>query len=737
MSVGATQIQENIEAVRNHKSRWSWQRLNASLLVLVLVAVLPVFSVLIAVVYLMNGQQRDRYEAELMGIARSVLASADTELTSTLRLAEALAAEEGLASDDLQRFDSDVRRVIRTQPNLQSIILGDLTSHTNLVHTGFPSGQAVPAGPMAVEQGQEVARTGKPTIFGLHASGQTASALSIPVRAPVLSGGPVTRVVTLTLSPTYLSGLFAKIDYNPAWTGVIVDPHYVIAASNRFPEKLVNQRVSSALEEALRTGKSRIFPGTNLEGQKVYSVFVRSAVTGWTVGAGIPAEEIDGPIRKATLLMAGAGLLAGGASIGVAAFFGIRLRRARRAEQQFSQSLEWLVAERTAELRRSEEQLRQAQKMEAVGQLTSGVAHDFNNLLGVVIGNLDLIEPGLRDQPQQHKYLQTAVAAVEHGAALTRQLLAFSRRQRLSPRRIGVAQLINGMSDILRRTLGAAIEVVDYANDQSLSCYADPAQIESAILNLAINARDAMPDGGKLSIEVAGFVVRNDEIDAAEGVSPGEYVMISVSDTGTGMEPGVRERAIEPFFTTKEVGKGSGLGLSMVYGFARQSGGFFRLESEVGKGTTARIFLPVASGLNDAALAPTSKEVTGGAGEVILTVEDNLALRKTAVEALHQVGYVPVEASDANEALAVLTENSRVRLLLTDIILPGGRDGFALADEAQRFRPDLKVLFMSGYSGDERIERRKDGKGICFLQKPFRSAELLKAVAEALGKVPA
>ena len=386
-------------------------------------------------------------------------------------------------------------------------------------------------------------------------------------------------------------------------------------------------------------------------------------------------------------------------------------------------------------LREREDQLRQAQKMEVVGQLTGGVAHDFNNLLGVIVGNLDLLAMDLKD-PKHRQVLQRAIDAVERGGTLTRQLLAFSRKQMLQPQSIAVGELLAEVGALLQRTLGESVLVATAVAADLWLCRADRHQTETALLNLALNARDAMPKGGGLVIAASNFVL--DEVYARRHaeVTPGEYVAIAVSDDGTGMTPEIAAHAFEPFFTTKEVGKGSGLGLSMVYGFCKQSGGHVRLYSEPGAGTTVTLYLPRADQPARRA-EPAPPPVPHGRGQRILVVEDNAPLREVAVTVLHNLGYATVEAETADDALALLAAHPDIALLFTDIMLPGGRSGFDLAAEARRRWPRLKVLYTSGHPNlDQTMAGGRIGaalpKGAVIVAKPLRAADLARHVEDAL-----
>jgi PAS domain S-box-containing protein len=371
----------------------------------------------------------------------------------------------------------------------------------------------------------------------------------------------------------------------------------------------------------------------------------------------------------------------------------------------------------------SADALFQAQKMETVGQLTGGLAHDFNNLLAVIIGNLELAEDALDDRERAGALLRKALGAAERGATLIQRLLAFARRQALSPRVVDVNALIAGLGDILEHSLGDRIALRrDLAADPWL-VRVDPSQLEAAILNLALNARDAMETGGLLSIATRNAPVGADDWHGRDPLQPGDYVAVSISDTGSGMAPETLARAFEPFFTTKEAGRGSGLGLSMVYGFVRQSGGAVDARSAPGAGTTITLYLPrhVEAGAEAGAAAPGAPV---GRGERILLVEDDAALRDLVARRLAALGYDAVAVEDARAALDRLGDGADIDLLLTDVVLPGGMYGDALAEEARRRRPDLPVLFMSGYprSALDRLGRLDQAAQV--LRKPFRNQEL-------------
>ncbi len=381
-----------------------------------------------------------------------------------------------------------------------------------------------------------------------------------------------------------------------------------------------------------------------------------------------------------------------------------------------------------------EEDLRQAQKMEAVGQLTGGLAHDFNNLLTVISGNLEMVEDKLPVGPLR-EMLREAQDAAADGAKLTGQLLAFGRRQPLSPKQADLGGLVSGFSDLLRRTLGENIKLSTILTGSHFEALVDSSQLQNAILNIALNARDAMPKGGSLTTEVSRVRLDADYAKMYPEVRSGHFVLISMTDTGSGMTDEVRKRAIEPFFTTKDVGSGTGLGLSMVYGFVKQSGGHLQIYSEVGHGTTVRIYLPalpeakaVEAMSKEAAEAPLPRGT-----ELVLVVEDDARVRKVAVARMKDMGYRVLEAETGREALEVLAEHPEVDLLFSDIVMPGGMTGDEMATEATRRRPDLKVLFTSGYS-EPALASKDVIPGAQWLRKPYTAKELAGKIRALLDR---
>jgi len=386
-----------------------------------------------------------------------------------------------------------------------------------------------------------------------------------------------------------------------------------------------------------------------------------------------------------------------------------------------------------AEARRREEleaSLYQAQKMEAVGQLTGGVAHDFNNLLTAIMGGLETVLHAGKLADPLRKHVTTAMRAAERGARLTQQLLAFSRQQMLHPEVVDVNRLLREFETLMRRAVGESIDFV-YALDRDIgACRMDPAQFQSAILNLVVNARDATPAGGRITLATRDAVLPQDAAPPDPEMAPGRYVLVSVSDTGTGMTPEVRAQAFNPFFTTKEVGKGSGLGLSQIYGFTKQSGGHVTIESTPGHGTTVRLYMPCADASAErSAASAAGRSAPAPPAGTVLVVEDDEAVRETAKSALAALGYRTLTAADAAGALAILRRGEPIDLLFTDIVMPGAINGVDLAREARQLRGGLKVLLTSGYAA---VAENRAEEGFAVLSKPYRQNELAERIAGML-----
>jgi signal transduction histidine kinase len=391
------------------------------------------------------------------------------------------------------------------------------------------------------------------------------------------------------------------------------------------------------------------------------------------------------------------------------------------------------MVKRFQEIEANEAKVRQAQKMEAIGQLTGGVAHDFNNILTVITGTIEILGDAVKDRPSLVQITDMISAAAARGADLTRHLLAFSRQQPLQLRNTDVNALVVDSARLLRPTLGEQIEIESMLSHDSSPALIDPSQLSTAILNLALNARDAMPDGGKLTLETRNVVLDESYPSMTSEIKPGNYVMVAVSDTGGGIPGNLLDKVFEPFFTTKEVGKGSGLGLSMVYGFVKQSNGHINIYSEEGHGTTVKLYLPAAAGAPEAVAAEAGAFASEHGGESILIVEDDALVREYVMTQIGRFGYHTMAAGNAAEALAIIDGPEHVDLLFTDVIMPGGLNGRQLATEAQKRRPDLKVLYTSGYTENAIVHHGRLDAGVLLLPKPYLSSDLARMIRTALA----
>ena len=548
-------------------------------------------------------------------------------------------------------------------------------------------------------------------------------------------GGAFRGLIAVSADRSYFEAFYKSIESALDRQVLLVRADGAILASepatpfDRLPQDSVlrEQMRDPARVEGAYSGRSHLDGAERIFAYRKigsYPVYVRF---------GISRAAALAPWRS-TLLVYGIVAVLASLALLVAALLALRqTERERMARRKWQETAAALLTE-AAQRERIEGQLRQSQKMEAVGRLTGGLAHDFNNLLTAVIGSLDLVRRRPGDiGPRNLQFIANALEGAQRAAALTSRLLAFSRQQPLEPVSVDANALVTSMLGLLRSTLGEHVAAETRLASDLSPTLVDPNQLESAIVNLAVNARDAMPDGGRITITTQNAVVGEDNTE----IAPGAYVLVEVADTGTGMPPEVVAQIFEPFFTTKPVGKGTGLGLSQVYGFVKQSGGHIAVDSHQGFGSTFKLYLPQAApGAGEAAdvLHASAPMPRVSDGETILVVEDESMVRRLSVATLEDAGYRVLEAADAAEALALIRAHRDVALLFTDIVLPGAMDGRRLADAILADRPGLPVLFTTGYSRNVIVHDGRLDEGVDLIAKPFTSVALVARVQELLGR---
>ncbi|MGQ4274591.1 ATP-binding protein [Terrihabitans sp. B22-R8] len=756
-------------------------RRQLSLFALALLVPMLAFSGFILAQFATNA--REHLEDEALAGARRVSVSIDREVANLIAALDVLALSPLLTTGDWAAFQAQTQPLGRSQG--LAVILRDLSGQ-QIVNGRVPYGQPLPSFHIA---GEEAAWSSGARFYVSNVyRGPLSGKHLFSVTVPILVEGRPKYYLTLSLPVDRIHEIVLKEQPSAAWTVTIIDREGAILVRNQEHETHVEQRAADDLLNATyaREGTWR---GDAPNGQPIFGAYARSAFANWRVAVTIPEGVLDAPLRQSLLLFAVVGSVLVILSFLVSSFYARRIVRpmkqlARNAGalgrgdpvthvesiipevrqigdalveahsslhererllRNFNTTLEQEVSARTAELvqanekliaeaeqrERVEQQLRQAQKMEAVGQLTGGIAHDFNNLLAVITGNLDLMTRRLKmGRLNVERFASSALDAANRAATLTHRLLAFSRQQPLNPEPIDANRLVAGMSELLSRALGEEIEVETVLAGGLWRSHADPNQLESALLNLAVNARDAMGGRGRLTVETCNAHI--DDLYATEhGIPAGQYILLAVTDTGEGMTPGVMARAFEPFFTTKGPSQGTGLGLSQVYGFVRQSGGHVKIYSEPGEGTTVKIYLPRFYGsAGNLDVAEAANELATG-NETILLVEDEDNVRRINVETLRELGYHVFEAENAKSALAILQAEPGVTLLFTDIMLPE-TNGRKLADQALTLRPDLKVLFTTGYTRNAIVHNGVLDPGVHLIPKPFTIHQLAAKVREVL-----
>jgi signal transduction histidine kinase/CheY-like chemotaxis protein len=740
--------------------------LRARLVLLVVVSIVPLMAFGLANQYLQYRDAIAVTRQQTLEFARNLTAAVDQELQTRTVALQVLALSPAVHGKDLdiEEFRARAEAVsVQQFPGSNVVLLR--ADGQQLMNTLLPADAPLPLRPnMATTR--RVFATGQPAVSDLYIV-PTGPRPVVSIDVPVMrADGSVGYVVSSNTRLEDFAEIVRRQGLPDTWIISIFDRRGVNLARRPSPERFVGRPAGDMLLGLLSTQQEGTFETTSREGTAVVGAFSHSTRFGWASAVGVPHTEVVMPALHAAARTLAADSLLLAISIALALVLARQiigpiaelrhlaatddgdavlaapptgLREAdevagalRSAEEKRRQS-EHDKEQAHAALHESEEKLRQSQKMEAVGQLTGGLAHDFNNLLLVVIGNLEMLLDSPKADPALRPLAQQAMEAAQRGADLTRSLLAFARRQPLRPRPVALDQLVRNLTRLLGRVLGERIAVtLDVAPDV-WPVVVDPAQLEAALVNLATNARDAMPQGGRLLIATANRTLDAEYCDQHPDVAAGDYAMIEVRDNGAGIAPDVLPHIFDPFFTTKETGKGTGLGLSMVFGFIKQSGGHINVASEPGAGTTFRMYLPRDK---EAPARDERKAVeppVAGGGETILVVEDNPSLRALVRVQLASLRYRVREAANGDAALQVMASGERVDLLFADIVMPGKIDGYELVRLTRERWPAIKIVMTSGFPGTGRERDTAAFAGIPLLIKPYRRADLAQTISRVLG----
>jgi len=671
-----------------------------SLLSLGLAALLPVILFAAVQVLFIARQDREQTRSTSLAHAKEAMLQVDAAIKSALTVLRVMAPST-LEAGEFPALYERTQRALHPLPLIEGVVLWDARTR-KVRFVSYPSDKLHPlAGEIAWPFDQVEFHPDEPVIRGVESQGGD-SRPAICLLYPVFHDGQLVYVLSATLEPKVFQDILLSYASPNTVGGIVDQAGRFIARSSNYQERF-GQLATVYTRNAIAHGSQGFYTGKTYEGFDNYSAFYKSKFSGWSAHLGVASSELDDS-RRWSFVAAG---LAGLGAVLLAAV------------------LIALVLRDIEERRRNDEALRQSQKMEAVGQLTGGIAHDFNNLLTAMIGGLDLIVQRTAHDDRIHKFAVNALAAAHRGAKLTSQLLAFSRSQKMALTTVDLDELINSMSELLLRSVGPAVHLKVNIAATARYVVSDPIQLEFALLNLAANARDALPKGGELSISSSVAEAR-----FCTTLPKGDYVQIEVSDTGIGMSEEVRARALEPFFTTKSLGEGTGLGLSQVFGVMRQSNGTVHLTSTPGEGTRVYLILPRAEAPREVVInSDTVAQLTGAAPASIMVVDDDAQVRKVVVEALRAHGYYVAEAENGARALSLLAD-TQPQLMLIDFAMPGA-NGAEVARLAKQRYPHISVLLMSGYADTAAISA---GIGdVPLLRKPFDTAWLLKAVADVLA----
>ncbi len=661
---------------------------------------LPVLILIGLQLYLLTNEARRDVERLSAARAHEIAAIAEARAIAEMTLVTVLASSASLPAADIAETYRLAGALAAASGIWKTVSLADPSTGVER----FDLRRPLSSGPMAMSRSATAAAAGvnRPTIGGVEPDG--AGGFAVMLRAPVIRDGVVRYVVTVGVDPSVFHATVAARASAGSVVAVVDRSGKIIARSLDHNRRL-GHPASRFVRQAVARGGNGLYRGVTLDGLANYTAYVTAPTTGWSAHVAVPSRLIDGPRRLSFVIW---GVVAAGCLL-------------------ISGLIIWLIL-RDMGLRRQEEQrLQQAQKMEAVGQLTGGIAHDFNNLLTAIIGGLDIVLKRSAADAPNRRYLEGALDAAVRGAKLTSRLLAFSRSQRLALEAVDVEAVIADMSELLAQSLGPGITVKVQVAPDARWVTTDKNQLELALLNLAVNARDAMPEGGTLEFSTRAVGAENPRASA-------HRVEITVADNGQGMPRDVAARAFDPFFTTKDVNRGTGLGLAQVYAMAKQSGGGTHIESVPGQGTRVSLLLPPATPVETAPrdVRPDAP-INAGAGQTVLVVDDDDSVRRIVVETLRDRGFVVSETGDGGMALAQLA-HTRPDLLIIDFLMPG-LNGAAVALKARELDPTQKVLFVSGYMDTDAIDAALPNAPV--LRKPFDGDQLVAAVREVLDGSPA
>jgi signal transduction histidine kinase len=666
------------------------------------------FPVLIfAATLLMRVADDERYALESSARIRveRLARDLDREIYGQIKALEILAGTDALRRDDLGVFYAEASRFDDREPLWESVVLADAETKRPLLNTLHPFGATLPTAE-TLDGFDDVVRSREPAVSGISEREPTSGKNLVAIRVPVLRDDKVRYVLSAYISAARIQDILAASHVPPNWYGAIVDRHGLFIARTHDAPARIATPASEAVRHAIASEPEGFYAGRLLEGSATYTAYYTLPLTGWSVHLAMPADEFEGPLHRSLWFMVGLG----SATLAISALVVLIFFRM------------------TAQQRRTEAKAQQAMRLQALGQLTGGVAHDFNNLLTVIIGNAELARA--HASGTTGRLLDGVLRAAARAENLTRQLLTFARRQSIRPVVLDLRKRLPKLLEMLQPSLRADIAVNADIDPALWPVEVDPGELEIALINIAANARDAMPGGGRLDIRA-----RNVTCDARSGPGnlDGDFVVIELADTGTGMPPEIVERAFEPFFTTKEVGRGTGLGLSQVYGFAQQAGGTVLVRSAVGAGTTISLYLRRTR--KPAAESPRSErgEARPLRPHAVLLVEDDPDVAEVGTAMLTDLGYEVIRAERAQHALdLIIAGEAKPGLVLTDVVMPDGMSGIELARRIRAAWPHLPVVLTSGYdfaSGEPSAE-------FPLLHKPYKRAELAAVIERALGAVP-